>query len=97
MTPTVLATLPFRIEQVGGGAAMELTDGSIAMCVCTPAEVGEVDSGAASGLVVEEAGTVTEAAVMGIDAAVFCAAGGGCRSAMMRLRVPSRPVVDACS
>ena len=97
MTPTVLATLPFRIEQVGGGAEMESTDGSIAMCVCTPAEVGEVESRAASGLVVEEAGTVTEAAVMGIDAAVFCAAGGGCRSAMMRLRVPSRPAVDVCS
>ena len=71
MTPTVLATLRFRIEQVGGGAAMELTDGSIAMCVCTPAEVGEVDSGAASSLVVDEACTVAEAAVMGIDAAVF--------------------------
>ena len=79
---------------------MELTEGYglIAVCVtvCDLAEVGE-ESGAASGGVEDEAGTVTEAAVMGMDAAVFCVAGGCCRSAMMRLRVPPRPVVDACS
>ena len=76
---------------------MELTEGYglIAVCVtvCDLAEVGE-ESGAASGGVEDEAGTVTKAAVMGREAAAWGAA-GGCRRAKMWLRAAPWLAVEA--
>ena len=97
MTPTGLPALPSCVAQVGGVVEMELTEGygSIAVCVtaCDPAEVGE-ESGAASDRVEDEAGTVTEVAVMGRDAAA-CGAAGGCRRAKMWLRAAPWLAVEA--